>query len=316
MHGPTIRRGAAVAGAWLLAAAACVQAQPKEPAWTRAALPGVAPASLPVLQRAARTPPERFRVIVVPGSGCAGLAPLAERYFAGLLHAQIVVLHKPGADLDAGPAPAQCAPGFAAQDDLARWREHARQALRALAPSPVPTVLVGISEGGELLPALANEVPGLAGLVLLSASGLDPREAGELQARRNGAFAQWLAVEQAQASALPAEAMLQGRSLGAWRSLWRWPVAQPLIDGPWPLLQVWGEADALVPPEAYRRFAQRAQGRTAPFCARSFAGADHGLQGSAPGIGRVNGVQRLWAWLENWARAPQAGWCAMLPEEG
>lgn len=315
MRIPFIRRGAAVAGAWLFAAAVSAHTLSGEPPWTRAALPGVDPATVPVLQRAARTPPERFRVIVLPGSGCTGLAPLAERYFAGLLHAQVVVLHKPGADLDAGLT-APCTPGFVAQDDLARWREHARLALRALAPSAVPTVLVGISEGGELLPALAGEVPGLAGLVLLSASGLDPREAGELQARRSGAFAQWLALDEAQTSSLPADAVLQGRSLRYWRSLWRWPVAQPLIEGPWPLLQVWGEADTLVPPEAYRRFAQRAQGRAAPFCARSFAGADHGLQGSEPGIGRINGVQRLWAWLENWARAPQAGWCAMLPAEG
>ncbi|HSV51705.1 MAG TPA: alpha/beta hydrolase [Burkholderiaceae bacterium] len=307
----------AVACALLLAAAAaCAQPEDHEPAWTRGTLPGVGMADLPVLHRAERTPPLRYRVVVLPGSGCAGLAPIAQRYFAGLLHAEVLVLHKPGTDLDAGPAPAQCTSEFVAGDDLARWHEHARHALRMAAldtAARVPTVLVGISEGGELLPALAPELPGLAGLVLLSSPGLDPREAGELQARRGGVLADWQALGKIQASALPDTALVQGRSLGYWRSFWRWPLAQPLIDAPWPLLQVWGEADALVPAEAYQRFAMRAQGRAAPFCTRSFAGADHGLQGVAPGIGRINGVQRVWAWLEQWARAPQDGWCAMLP---
>ena len=71
----------------------------------------------------------------------------------------------------------------------------ARAALRADAaqragewPDAVmPQLLIGISEGAELLPALASEVPALAGLVLISASGLDPLEAGTLQAQRLGA---------------------------------------------------------------------------------------------------------------------------------
>lgn len=319
-----VRRAAAVAGLCLLAGGVCTTAQARErerePAWTRSALPGVAQAWVPVLQRPARTPPERFRVVVVPGSGCAGLGPIADRYFAGLLHAQVLVLHKPGVDLDAGPAPAHCPSAFVAQDDLSRWRDHARAALRALkaeaAQEAVPTVLVGISEGGELLPALAPELPGLAGVVLLSAPGLDPREAGELQARRLGALAEWQALGEAQASARADDAVVQGRSLRYWRSFWNWPLERPLIEAPWPILQVWGEADALVPPRAYERFAARAQARAAPYCARSFAGADHGLQGSEPGIGRGNGVQRVWAWLEQWARAPAEGWCAMLPQGG
>ena len=51
---------------------------------------------------------------------------------------------------------------------------------------PLPQLLVGISEGAELLPALAPEVPQLAGLVLIGSSGLDPQETGALQARRLG----------------------------------------------------------------------------------------------------------------------------------
>ena len=260
------------------------------------------------LQRGARVAPLRYRVIVVPGSGCAGMGAFAGRYFAGLLHAEVLVLHKPGTDPQARTAQGDCAPDFVRQDRLSAWLAHVRAALRADARAGVPQVpqlLVGISEGGELLAALAPEVPQLAGLVLLSASGLDPQEAGALQARRLGAGADWDALGQAQAGRAPDGAVLQGRSLGYWRDLWHWPLAQPLIQGPWPLLQVWGGNDELVPAAAYERFAERAQGRAAPFCARRLDGADHGLQ-----RGSVDGLQQVWAWTEQWARAPQAGLCA------
>ncbi|EJE51395.1 hypothetical protein PMI14_03904 [Acidovorax sp. CF316] len=278
-------------------------------------LPGVGEARVQALQRPARTAPLRYRVIVVPGSGCAGMGPLADRYFAGLLHAEVLVLHKPGVAPGARTAAGACAADFVQADRLSAWRGHARAALRADARErqarglpALPQVLVGISEGAELLPALAPEVPGLAGLVLLSASGLDPREAGALQAQRLGAGADWEALGRLQAdSSLPDSAPAQGRSLGYWRDLWHWPLARPLRDGPWPVLQVWGGADALVPPAAFAQGAQRAQGRKAPWCARELPGADHGLQ--SPGR---DGVQQLWAWLEQWAREPQQGLCAPL----
>jgi len=279
-------------------------------------LPGDGGATVPALQRGERAAPLRYRVIVVPGSGCAGLGPIADRYFAGLLHAQVLVLHKPGVDPQVRTAPGDCTPGFVQRDRLSTWLAHARAALRAdareRAGAPaVPQLLVGISEGGELLAPLAPEVPHLAGLVLVSASGLDPQEAGALQARRRGAGADWAALGQAQAGPAPDSAVLQGRSLGYWRDLWRWPVAEPLLQGPWPLLQVWGGGDALVPPAAYERFAERAGTRAAPFCARRLAGADHGLQ-----RGGEDGMQQVWAWIEQWARAPQAGLCWMDQRKG
>lgn len=281
-------------------------------------LPGADGAMLQALLRSERVMPLRYRVIVLPGSGCAGLGAFAERYFAGLLHAQVLVLHKPGVTPQARTAATDCAPDFVQQDRLSVWQAHARSALRADAlqrqgQPALPQLLVGISEGAELLPALAPEVPHLAGLVLLSASGLDPQEAGQLQARRLGLEAQWLALpvllDPTQAGALPDSVLLHGRSLGYWRDLWHWPVAQPLTAGPWPLLQVWGADDALVPAAAYQHFARRAHQRSAAWCTRRLDGADHGLQHRATGN---DGVQQLWAWIEQWARAPQAGLCAPI----
>lgn len=299
----------------LLALGGCAQLpgapeSPAPPGFRTLVLPGRDGATLQVLERGARVAPLRYRVVVVPGSGCAGMGAFAGRYFAGLLHAQVLVLHKPGVDPQARTAPGNCASGFVQQDRLSAWLAHARAALQADAlrrqgEPPVPQLLVGISEGAELLPALASEVPQLAGLVLIGASGLDPQQAGALQAERLGAQAAWAALGHIQASRWADSAVVQGRSLGYWRDLWSWPLALPLVRSPWPLLQVWGGDDALVPAAAYAHFVHLAARRTVPYCARRIGGADHGLQrpdGS-------DGVQQVWAWVEQWARAPQAGLC-------
>lgn len=299
----------------LLALGGCAQLpgapeSPAPPGFRTLVLPGRDGATLQALERGARVAPLRYRVVVVPGSGCAGMGAFAGRYFAGLLHAQVLVLHKPGVDPQARTAPGDCASGFVQQDRLSAWLGHARAALQADAlrrqgEPPVPQLLVGISEGAELLPALAPEVPQLAGLVLIGSSGLDPQQAGALQAERLGAQDDWAELGRIQASRWADSAVVQGRSLGYWRDLWSWPLALPLVRSPWPLLQVWGGDDALVPAAAYAHFAHLAARRTVPYCARRIGGADHGLQrpdGS-------DGVQQVWAWVEQWARAPQAGLC-------
>ncbi|ODS58755.1 MAG: hypothetical protein ABS37_20415 [Acidovorax sp. SCN 65-108] len=282
-------------------------------------LSGADGATLLALTRSERTAPLRYRVIVIPGSGCAGMGPIADRYFAGLLHAQVLVLHKPGVDPQARTAPADCARDFVQQDRLSSWLAHARAALvadaqqRAREGTPaLPQLLVGISEGAELLPALAPEVPQLAGLVMLASSGLDPQEAGALQAQRLGAQADWEELGRMVAGRRPDSAVAQGRSLGYWRDLWNWSLTLPLVRSPWPLLQVWGGDDALVPLAAYERFAELASVRTVPYCGWRIDGADHGLQRRPPGGDAVDGVQQVWAWVEQWARQPAAGLCAPL----
>ena len=249
----------------------------------------------------------RFRVVVVPGSGCTGWLPLANRYFYGLLHAELLVLHKPHVDISAG-AGASCTSEFIHDDALSDWRDHARAALRAhqrrLLLPELPQVLIGISEGAELLPDLAPELPALAGVVMVSAPGLDPREAGALQALRLNQWLAWQSVEQAQSSQAGNDVIVQGRTLRYWRDFWRWRLAGPLLDAPWPLLRAWGDADAQVPRAAYTQFSMQAALRTAPFCDLLLPGADHGLQ-----TGSHDGLQWLWARLEIWARSPAAGFC-------
>ena len=291
----TLRTTCAVLAAWVYAAA-CAQAQPL---FSSSTLPGLSPANpVPVLQREP-SQPLRYRVIVLAGDGCAGLAPPLASSLVSLPHAQLLVLHKPGVDPLAGPG--SCAPGFTQRDSLSRWQESARAALRAdaqaqIGSAPVPQLLVGVAEGINLLPGLAAEVPRLAGLVLLQGSGLDPLEAGVLQAQRSGQLAAWQALDEAQHSDAPDSSEVQGRSLRYWRDLWRWHTARPLAESEWPILQLWGDADAQVPAAAYLRFAERAAGRSAPLCTRHITGDAQGLQ-------------QLGLWLERWAQAPSSGLC-------
>lgn len=281
-------------------------------------LPG-GDAAVPILVREAIVPPARYRVIFVPGSGCAGMEPVADRYFSGLIHAEVLVLHKPGVNLMAGPAPKDCSPEFVRWDALSRWTTAARIALQADAPSHsrLPQILVGASEGAEILPSLAAEVRNLRALVMISSSGLDPQDAGELQARQLGAGTAWRDLGAAVVSAEHDDNILQGRTLKYWRDLWFWPVATTLLKGSLPVIQVWGSADALVPASAYAKFAELAAGHiatptsTGHICIHRLDGADHGLQSP-----ERDGVQWLWAQLERWGRAPDSSPCAVRNDRG
>ena len=288
--------------------------------WTLGRLPSArADVVLSVLMRPALFPPVRYRAIVVPGSGCTGWLPFAAQFFAGMLHAELLVLHKSGADTTAGAA-AECSSEFMKNDSLSGWRDDARTALKAYfstlqAPSqtqetPLPTLLIGLSEGAELLPYLAADVPALAGLVMISAPGLDPRETGALQAQRLGQVAAWNALDQAQASDASDATVQEGRTLRYWRDFWHWSLREPLQNAPWPVLRVWGDADASVPVQAYEQFLQQSRHRVAPMCDLRLSGADHGLQGARIGqSSQQDGLQWLWAQLEMWARQPGKGLC-------
>lgn len=281
---------------------------------------------LSVLTRSALFPPVRYRAIVLPGSGCTGWIPLVESFFSGMLHAELLVLHKLNVDTNAGAA-AECSSEFIQNDNLSAWRDDVKTALRAHflniqtstnSPSPpLPTLLIGISEGAELLPYLVTEVPALAGLVMISAPGLDPRETGALQAKRLGQDAAWNALDKARTSDASDAFVKEGRTLRYWRDFWHWSLNEPLQNAPWPLLRVWGDADASVPVQAYEQFLQRSRHRTAPVCDLRLSGADHSLQGARIGqSSQEDGLQWLWAQLEMWARQPTRGFCESIQPGG
>jgi hypothetical protein len=258
------------------------------------------------LERASLLEPERYRVIVIPGSGCTGLAPIADRYFAGLTHARVLVLHKPGVNPAWWPAPRSCPYRFVATDSLESWRDAASVALSEYLqkhPSDLPLVLVGISEGAELLPHLATKIPGVSALVIIGSSGLDPAAVAALQAQRLGQLPTWQSVVDLARGSRAGTQIVQGRTLRYWREMLAWRMEDLLANVSLPLMQLWGGHDASVPVAAYEQGSARLRARAAPYCGTAFEAADHGLQ--EPGHDHL---QWAWARLENWSRGGQ--WCA------
>ncbi|MDH4389941.1 MAG: alpha/beta hydrolase, partial [Aquabacterium sp.] len=147
-----------------------------------AAGPGARFAALPadaddgqVLVRPALRQPARWRALILPGSGCESLAPSADRLARSLRQAQVVLLQKPALSAPGQP----CSPANLLADNLADWQQRAlRLAAQGLASTDaqLPLVLVGLSEGAELLPGLAAARPEAVALVLVGHAGLDPAE--------------------------------------------------------------------------------------------------------------------------------------------
>lgn len=211
----------------------------------------------------------------------------------------MIILHKPYADVLAGPAPARCSPEFVCHDALGSWRDDALAALaqvNAGDAAPLPTIVLGISEGAEIAPYLFPAIPHPLGMVLLSATGLDPAAAGEMQAERLGQVTAWKRLKETAASNDPDEAIVEGRSLRYWRDMFGWKVTAALAQAKLPVLRVWGSDDALVPQQAYDKFRALPAAKALSVCDWRLDGADHGLQGR-----RGDGVQLVWERLEDWA---------------
>lgn len=247
-----------------------------------------------VLQRPAVDGAARWRLAIVPGSGCAPLDASLRRMVAAAPSAHVLMLQKPHL------AGSECSLAFLRADRLSAWSMRAERLLAdALRDTDdaLPLVIAGLSEGAELLPALARSQPRAVLLVMIGNAGLDPAEAGRLQARRQGVEARWDAIFEALDRDALADRLIEGRHRDYWHDLRHWPLAAPLLADPRPLLHVWGGDDALVPAEAFARFAQRAASRAGGYCALRLPAADHELRG--PGGDRL---QLAWRWLEGLAR--------------
>ncbi len=250
----------------------------------------------------------RYRVYVIPGSGCRGMAPIAEAYFSGLRFAEVFVVHKQHVDPWARPDPGACGDAFVSHDDLAVWAREVEWFVSwHLAHDPPPQgrslVVVGSSEGAEVLPQFARAIPGISLVATVGSTGLDPLEALSLQADRQGApgFVQDL-MAKVNDPGLPDAERYAGRSMAYWRSLARWRLADPLMELPHPLWMGFGGADENVPLEGLERFRARTAERRRNVCVRVFPAADHGLQRQGH-----DDLQVFWGMLETALLGGSAG---------
>jgi hypothetical protein len=275
-----------------LAILGCAHAQP-----FFLAQPGrLSPPSATLYVRPALFAPLRYRVLVIPGSGCRSLLPQAERMFAGLLHAEVWLAHKPWLDMATTPRDAgDCTDAFIAADRHTRWAAALTASLAAHPPPDdrLPWVLLGLSEGAELLPTVAASLPRIHTLVLIGHAGLDPIEAGALQAARAGESSAWARLLRQVTGTAADSRVVAGRTLGYWRDLQHWRLATPLLSSPARLMLAYGGKDAAMPEAAYARFLTRARASGREICVLRFPDANHSLQ-SADG----DHLQTVWATLE------------------
>ena len=231
------------------------------------------------------TSPTLYRLLIVPGSGCpalpVGAAPAWRRAFPD---AELWVLQKPWLDRNGG-----CSPQFASGDRLSRWQQAAVLAVRALPRAGPPLLVLALSEGAEIAPALMADRPDALALVTVGAPGADP---AELAHDLYGHDPRWHRLRRAAQGDGSDQTLVDGRSLGYWRDLLTWRVSEPLMQMPQLWIRAWGLDDEFIPAAAFARAKAAWVHRRGPTCDRPVAEADHALQGP-----RGDGLAGLGAWL-------------------
>lgn len=235
----------------------------------------------------ARPAIERTYVFVISGSGCTSMKFWLPQYFTGLEGEygplRIFVVQKRGITERSWGRIAGCPDDFAREDHPQRWltdyREFIHEQLASYHPAHV--VLVGISEGAEIVPLLARHIPAVTHIVLLGSGAMDPLDAFALQAVRqhsNGyAHLSDLLRQFADSSDVPRHA-LGGHTPRYWSELGELHPGDDLIESQLPVMVGMGERDEALPIESAwalrERFDAHAPGRLTLL---TYAGADHAL---------------------------------------
>lgn len=229
-------------------------------------------------------------LFVVPGSDCASMAQYLPQYFRGLEGesgaVRIFILHKRFIQESSWNGVWGCSRAFIDVDYPSRWVADQTefittqlQAAQSTRAQPKRVVLVGISEGGEIVPLLARSLPAVTHVALLSNGGMNPMDVYRMQAQRHGfaAAGDFDGTDLATAR----EGMQQyisGRRPRYWLELQQITHSDNLLALSIPLLIAMGENDQSVPIESawYIRdqFALRGKSNLTLL---TYPGADHGL---------------------------------------
>lgn len=230
-------------------------------------------------------------LFVVAGAGCGSMGRYLPQYFtgwegeSGLTRIHVLLKRHIRAE-DSGDV---CSEAFIRADHLSQWRADQLAFIQAQlrqfkqqGMQPRRVILLGISEGAELVPLLARDLPQITHLALLANAGNSAIPtyralAGIYPHMQQG----WDALSRALASspADPEQARIHGRSWRYWSEIAGIDQTRNLLAARLPVFAGIGEADTLIPPGAASalRKAFSDAGRS-DLQLRMYPAADHGLR--------------------------------------
>lgn len=234
-------------------------------------------------------------VFVVSGSDCASMQYFLPEYFRGLEGEsgplRLYVLQKRFITARTWGRVWGCGADFIKADHPSRWIADQTEFINAqlsLAAQhsmlPKRVVVAGISEGGDIVPILAQRIPSVTHAVIVANGGMDPLDAYRLQARRHG-FDVQLAELSALDRAPPADPdapahYIAGRSWRYWSELRQLTHSQNLLALSIPISIAMGDADQSVPIESALHIQELFDKyKKNNLNLIIYPGADHALQG-------------------------------------
>lgn len=261
----------------------------KQP-WQSAALAPSASASFATSTMPTAPAPVNL-IFVVAGAGCASMGRYLPQYFTGWEGesglTRISVLLKRHISAQANGE--TCSEAFIAADHLSQWRADQlafiKTQLRQFSERgmrPRRVMLLGISEGAELVPLLAHDLPPVTHLALLANAGNSAIPTYRALAAIYPHMQQgWDVLQRALATqpVNPEQSRIHGRSWRYWSEIAGIDQTRNMLAARLPVFVGIGEADTLIPPGAANvlKKAFSDAGRS-NLQLRIYPDADHGLR--------------------------------------
>jgi pimeloyl-ACP methyl ester carboxylesterase len=228
---------------------------------------------------------------VLSGSDCTSMKYFLPQYLRGLDGisgpVRVFALHKRFIGERTWGRISGCSEAFIDADHPSQWiADYTEMIETELAQRrPGRVVLVGVSEGGDVVPLLARRIKMVTHVALLANGGMDPLEAFRLQATKHvipGAKETLLSLD----AGVPRDAAgnpddqrrIGGRTWRYWSELRELEPTDNLLALDIPVMVAMGEDDESLSVEAAQRLQDRFQQRgKSNLTLVTYQGADHGL---------------------------------------
>lgn len=245
---------------------------------------------------AARSAVETY-LFVISGSDCTSMKYVLPQYFRGLEGEsgpiRIFILQKRFIAARTWGRVLGCSEDFIKTDHPQRWIADQTEFINAQlasaqkhAASPKRVAVLGISEGGDIVPILARHIAGVTHAAILANGGMNPLDAYRLQASKHGFDIAFPALENPGRAladtAIDAAPLIAGRSARYWLELSQLRHTEGLLALSMPLLVAMGEADQAVPIESARYLSEQfTQHQKSNLTLLSYPDADHALRSNS-----------------------------------